>query len=949
VKARARRSVLALLAAALAGSGPLAAAPRAARADGVVVVRAGTVVLVDEGRTQTDGYVVIRDGVIERVGGGEVATPVGGRLVDYGPDAVVVPGLVSAESGYGVGAASSRTVAPDVAAIDGYDPYGRFAPALAGGVTTAYLPPANGRLIAGQGAVVKLAGEDLEGRVLRARASIHGAVHAGVRSVPGYWEIPVPATVDVGIGWAVPQLPDTTMGALYALSSLVDAARDGRELPEFGPHAASELRALMDAGLVWRLGARTAPEIRALLRFAAEKELPLVLSEARDAAAVADEIAAAGVPVVYELPYTPNRAGLDRGTDPDDVWPSFDVPAALVRAGVEVAIARGGASTRDLAAAAQLASRGGLTRRDALRAITEWPAKILGVADRVGTLAPGKDGDLAVFNGHPLDAGSSVLATWVGGELAWSSEADRGVVIAVDALHVGDGEVLRPGEVLIRDGVIRDVGTHVARPPGATVVRGAAAMPGAIDGLGYLGLEGSRSNPGTDYPLRRIVGPGDDADRRVARAGVTTVLLTSRGTSGSGTPVMAYKPAAADGERQVVADPVTLRLEWTHRNRLKSGEEVRELLAKAVEYRAKWQEYEQELAEWVPDPPEPEEEDGEDEDDEEDEDEDDEDDDDEKKRKKDDDDEEESGDRVTGVWEGTLADADATSPVRLQLRLRGTDVDGSVRSTALSAELIEVTGTWSDGELALTGLGTRGWVELAGTPEKGELEGTAGVGGASLELAAKRTSEVYPVAGRRERTEEAPDEEDDRGRPREPKLDEKLEPLRRALEGEGTLIVSVDRDDEILDCVAAFEAHGIRPVLYGARDVHHVIDAVAGRVAAILPSHTVLEPADDFGTDYRNNYAALQGAGIPVLFHSRAEEGAADLLTMAAYAVSRGMGADGALRALTADAADAFGIGDRVGRLARGLDGDLLLLDGPPLHPSTSVLRAWVAGREVTR
>jgi imidazolonepropionase-like amidohydrolase len=59
------------------------------------------------------------------------------------------------------------------------------------------------------------------------------------------------------------------------------------------------------------------------------------------------------------------------------------------------------------------------------------------------------------------------------------------------------------------------------------------------------------------------------------------------------------------------------------------------------------------------------------------------------------------------------------------------------------------------------------------------------------------------------------------------------------------------------------------------------------------------------------------------------------------------MSPDGALRALTADAADMLELDGRVGRLAAGLDADLLLLDGPPLDPATSVLRAWVNGREV--
>ena len=96
-----------------------------------------------------------------------------------------------------------------------------------------------------------------------------------------------------------------------------------------------------------------------------------------------------------------------------------------------------------------------------------------------------------------------------------------------------------------------------------------------------------------------------------------------------------------------------------------------------------------------------------------------------------------------------------------------------------------------------------------------------------------------------------------------------------------------------------------------------------------------------------NRYAELQNAGIPVAFHSAAEEGAIDLPLMASYAISQGMSPAGALAALTHAAAEMLAIDDRVGRLAPGLDADVLLLDGSPFDVSTGVLRVWVNGREV--
>ena len=183
---------------------------------------------------------------------------------------------------------------------------------------------------------------------------------------------------------------------------------------------------------------------------------------------------------------------------------------------------------RDLLFAAGLASRGGLDPAAALRAITLTPAEIHGASDRVGSLRVGKDADLCVLNGPPLSGHASVLATWANGAVAWSARAPSApggkgakgatgaTVIEVGELHLGDGRVLRPGQLLMRDGEIVEVAARVAHPRGAKLVRGAAAMPGMIDAFGHLGLEGSKKVPSTDFDLETIIGPGDAVDRRAA-------------------------------------------------------------------------------------------------------------------------------------------------------------------------------------------------------------------------------------------------------------------------------------------------------------------------------------------------------------------------------------------------------------------------------------------------
>jgi imidazolonepropionase-like amidohydrolase len=909
---------------------------------------------------------LVRDGRIIALGR-EIEVPPGTRVVDYGPTAVIVPGFVAADSTYGSSRAAPRTAEPGLLAVDGFDPYTTYGWALSGGVTAAYIAPARGRLIAGQGAVVKLGGRPDADRVLNASAALHGAVSAEARSTPGYWEPPVPATIDTGLGVAQPQLPKTVTGAIVALRELLELARTGEGSDEYGPYAGPGHAAVLDRSTPWRMGAQTSAEVRALLEFAPLLRQHLVIDGAQGAGDLAAELAAAGVDVIVDAPIRPNRTPRDYGKGAESVWPRYDVAARLAEAGCRFAIATpDSVSAHELLFAARAASRGGLDPEVALRAITLSPAEMLGVADRVGSLVPNKDADFVVLNGHPLSVGSGVLATWVGGELAWevaaSDASTASVVIAVENLHLGDGHVLSPGRVLIQNGRIVQVGTSVPVPPGASVVHGEAAMPGMIDALGHLGLEGSKKVPKTDFRMSRIIEPGDFADRRVAKAGVTTVALSPRSASKSGAPILAYKPASQGLDRQIVDDLAALRFRWADKNRTQSGNSVREVLGKTLKYVKDWKDYEEALAKWTPPAPKVEKDDDEDDDDE-DAEKDDKDDDEKKSKKKS---KKKKKDKpakpVTGAWVAQVSSGDVEdSRMRLYILDEDGEVSGSLRCAALTDGLIDIEGLRDERDLTLEGQGSRGAIAISAEvedpdgdgddDEEGDprlLKGTITIDGEEVEFEAEQTSTEYVIASRPVRKPaEVVKEKPVKGAPKAPRVDSSLEPLRRALEGQVAVIVEVDRADEIVACVDAFEEAGIKPILFGASDAYKVADQISGRVAGILLSHQIVRTSSRTGTQRTNRYAELSAAGIPVAFHSGAEEGAAELPMVAAYAVSQGMSASGALRALTSDAARMLAIEDRVGSIAAGMDGDVLLLDGDPFDPATSVVRVWVDGEEV--
>ena len=167
----------------------LSSAAVPARAEGAyVALQAGTIQLVEKGEViEGGGTILVLDGKIVAAGK-DVQIPGSARVVDYGPDAVIVPGFVAADSPVTSMAASERTADPTLLAIDNFDPNTSYVFALQEGVTSAYLPPARNRLLAGQGAVVKLAGASAEKRVLSTSAMLQGSVGREARNTPGYWK-----------------------------------------------------------------------------------------------------------------------------------------------------------------------------------------------------------------------------------------------------------------------------------------------------------------------------------------------------------------------------------------------------------------------------------------------------------------------------------------------------------------------------------------------------------------------------------------------------------------------------------------------------------------------------------------------------------------------------------------------------------------------------------------
>jgi imidazolonepropionase-like amidohydrolase len=176
----------------------------------------------------------------------------------------------------------------------------------------------------------------------------------------------------------------------------------------------------------WRQHCHRADDVATALRLADEFGYELVLDHGTEAHVLGDILAERGVPVLIGPLFTTKSKVELRGR-------SLANPGKLAAAGVEISIITDHPviPINFLVHQCTLAIKEGLDRETALRSITINPAKVLGLADRIGSLAVGKDADLVLWSGDPLDVMQRAMNVWIGGKPVYHyDEATREGIVA---------------------------------------------------------------------------------------------------------------------------------------------------------------------------------------------------------------------------------------------------------------------------------------------------------------------------------------------------------------------------------------------------------------------------------------------------------------------------------------------------------------------------------------
>lgn len=413
----------------------LGAAPLAVSAETIAITNAKIETVGPAGEIAS-GTVVIKDGKIAAVGAG-VSAPAGARVIDAGGK-VVSPGLIAASTSLGVdevnGVSSTRdeSAGSEIgAAFDisyGVNPNSTLFPiAREHGLTRAIVTPVGGRGFGGdqdEDGDVDVSTLKAGGEAKSAGASLFEGQAAMIRLAA---DDPDPvfkarAAQVVDLGEAAQRVAGSRGAAITLFKdALEDARRYQRNRAVFDKGAdvpsrlhRADLEALIpviEGKIPLLVRVHRASDIRNVLRLAREEHLKLILEGVEQGWMVAPEIAAAGVPVMLDT-----EADLPESFE--TLGARLDNAARLQAAGVTIVIqgARSYNNVRQVRLNAGTAVANGLPYQAALAAVTLNPAKVWGFADRAGSIEVGKDADVVIWSGDPLETTSWPVAVFIGGK-----------------------------------------------------------------------------------------------------------------------------------------------------------------------------------------------------------------------------------------------------------------------------------------------------------------------------------------------------------------------------------------------------------------------------------------------------------------------------------------------------------------------------------------------------
>ena len=363
-----------------------------------------------------NGCVLIGDdGKIAAVGA-ELSAPADCTVIDA-EGKLVTPGCVDAHCHIGLdnegmgweGRDYNEIVdplTPQLRAIDSINPLDEaFGLALQGGVTSACTGPGSANVVGGTFVAIKLAGKRVDNMIIKNPLAMKCAFGENPKRC---------------YGQGLKKSPTTRMATAALLRELLFKARNYQQDKDAGKNPAFDLKLeamlpVMRGEIPLKAHAHRADDILTSIRIAKEFGVKLTLDHCTDGAIIADELALEGYSA-FVGPSLGSKSKIELQNK------SFTTPAVLHEAGVPISIITDAPviPLQYLPMCAGLAVNAGLDEETAWRAITINPAVQTGIGDRVGSLEPGKDGDVVIWAANPLTTvGAESYTTIVDGKVVY--------------------------------------------------------------------------------------------------------------------------------------------------------------------------------------------------------------------------------------------------------------------------------------------------------------------------------------------------------------------------------------------------------------------------------------------------------------------------------------------------------------------------------------------------
>ncbi|CDZ24812.1 amidohydrolase [[Clostridium] cellulosi] len=369
-----------------------------------------------EGRPIENGWLRTENGIIHSLGEGE-APDYSGEIIDAG-DGVLLPGLIDAHTHIGMCEDSldfegedtnedTDPSTPQLSAEDAINPMDRcFDDALSAGVTTVITGPGSANPIGGRLIAMKTYGKRVDKMVFKNPVAVKFALGENPKTCyHANHETPVTRMATASI------IREQLYKAQKYMDKLEKASQDeDEEEPDF-EYKCEVLIPLLKREIQAHFHAHRADDIFTAIRIAKQFNLDYVIVHGTDGHIIADELKEDGARVLSG-PFLCDRC------KPELHNQTPKGPGIMSKAGLEVAIITDHPviPIEYLSLCAALAVKNGMDYEEALRAITINPARITKIDNRVGSLKAGKDADLVIFDGDPLQLYTNVKFVAVGGK-----------------------------------------------------------------------------------------------------------------------------------------------------------------------------------------------------------------------------------------------------------------------------------------------------------------------------------------------------------------------------------------------------------------------------------------------------------------------------------------------------------------------------------------------------